>query len=226
MKLPQVMLAVVEQVADVLAAHQDTVLVVLEQTSPAGSVSPISGEAALAVGDRAAGRSRDAGQRTIGLAGDHVDRAGRRRTIGVGIGVVAHREVLGVVPESGDGVAVEIAHHLAVGAESADAAGGAATGEFREQVVLAVVIGLLLGCIAVVLRLRVRLRAVETERVRGTGAVRRVGEVRIVEQQAVVVGQEVVRPSAYSCPPRKRSRPGGWPRSDRCRNSDRTRRSR
>ena len=61
----------------------------------------------------------------VGLAGDQVDRARRRRPVGVGIGVVAHGEVLGVVPQRGDGVAVIVAHHHPGGTESTDAAGGA-----------------------------------------------------------------------------------------------------
>ncbi len=97
--------------------------------------------------------------------------------------------MLGVVPEGGDGVAVEIAHHLPVGAERADAAGGAAAGVFRKQVFLAVVDGLLLGRVGVVLRTRVGLGAVETEGIGRAGAVGRV-VVRIIDQH--VGGDEIV----------------------------------
>ena len=95
--------------------------------------------------------------------------AGSRRAVGVGIGVVAHREMLRVLPHRGDGVAVEIAHHLAFGAESAGAARRAPAGIFGEQIGLAAVIGLLLGGIGVVLVGGVGLGAVEAERLGGVG---------------------------------------------------------
>ncbi|MET4151919.1 hypothetical protein ABIC08_003315 [Bradyrhizobium sp. RT9b] len=170
---------VVEQVADVLACHQHGAA-----RARAGIVGRVGvadqRQAALAVGDRR--RGADDVLRAIGLAGNHRERALRRRTESVGPGIVAHGEVLGVIPEGGGGVAVEIAHDLTVGAERTGAAGGAAAGEFRKQVFLAVVHGLLLGRVGVVLRARVGLGAVEAERIRRAGAVGR-AVVRIVHQQ-------------------------------------------
>ncbi len=47
----------------------------------------------------------------VGLARDQIDSAVRRRAVAGVKRVVAHGEVLGVVPERRDGVAVEIGHH-------------------------------------------------------------------------------------------------------------------
>lgn len=138
-------------------------------------------KAALTIGDGAT-VSNDR-LHAVGLAGDDVDRAGRRRTVAVGVGVVVERVVLGIIPHRSDGVAVKIAHHLALGAERAGRARCAAARVQREEIGLAVVIGLLLGRVGVALRLGVRLRPVDTERIGGIGAVRRVGEVSVVVQQ-------------------------------------------
>src|SRR6202000_271194 len=133
----------------------------------------------------------------VGLAGHDFERAGGRRAVAVGAGVVAHGEVVGIVPQGAEGVAVVIAHDLALGAERAAAAGRAVTGVEREQIGRTVVLGLLFRGVAVVLVGGGDLRHVETERVGRAGAVRRVGEVRVVGQQAggvdgVVVGLRVL----------------------------------
>src|SRR5262249_2980720 len=66
------------------------------------------------------------------LAGDQVDGAGRRWTELGGVAVVAHRVVLGVVPQRRDGVAVEVAHRQSLGGDRGRrrqrAAGGGAAG--------------------------------------------------------------------------------------------------
>src|SRR5262249_10199490 len=126
----------IEQVTDVLGVRNG-----LRARARAGVAGRIDiadqGEAAAAVSNQVRVPGARCLRPTVGLAGKHVDRAGRRRTILVSPGVVAHRVVLSVVPESGDGVAVEITHHLAGGAERASAAIGALAGVRREEVVLA-----------------------------------------------------------------------------------------
>ena len=69
------------------------------------------------------GRGRDGGVlggvghvHAAGVAGDQVDRARRGGAEGGAVGVVAHRVVLGVVPQGGDGVAVVVVHHVRGGA--------------------------------------------------------------------------------------------------------------
>ena len=106
--------------------------------------------------------------------------------------------MLRVVPQGGDGVAIEVAHHLAPGAERAGAARGALAGVFREQVgILPPFVGLLLGRVGVVLVGGVGLRAVQAERSARIGAVCRVGELGLLRQQ-VRVGQ-VVDPRRAGC---------------------------
>src|SRR5262249_23102104 len=138
----------------------------------------VTGQGVAAVSVREARVLND----TVGLAREHVDRAGRRRTELVTVGVVAHRVVLGVVPESGDGVAIEIAHHLTGGAEGARAAARALAGKGREAVHLATVVSRLLSAVAVALVGGVGLGAVETERIGSARAVERI-EVRVVVEQ-------------------------------------------
>ena len=89
-----------------------------------------------------------------------------------------------------DGVAVEIAHHLSLGAERADAARRPLAGIFRKQVGLAAVIGLLFGRVGMVLVGGAGLRAIQPERFGGVGAIGLVGEIGIVGQQ--VRGDEIV----------------------------------
>jgi hypothetical protein len=88
-----------------------------------------------------------------------------------------------------DGVAVEIAHHLALGGERAGAGRTAFAGEFGEQVRTARIIGLLFGGVGVVLVGGVGLAAIQPERGRGGGAVGG-GGVGIARQQPGV-GQRV-----------------------------------
>src|SRR5262249_26856126 len=47
----------------------------------------------------------------VGIAGDQVQRADRGRPEGGAEGIVAHGEMLRIVPERGDGVAVEVSHY-------------------------------------------------------------------------------------------------------------------
>ncbi len=119
----------------------------------------------------------------IGLAAHRFERARGGRAVGVGISVIAQGEVLRVVPQRGDGVAVVVAHDLALGTEGAHAARRRRAGVFREQVSLAAVISLLLGGVGVVLVGGGGLGAVETVGLGGIGAVGGVGEVGVVAQQ-------------------------------------------
>src|SRR5579863_6221000 len=102
----------VEQVADVFAGEADlvgTAAVVVERVGIAdeGPFNNVAGDVA------------DGGNDAVGLAGDKIDGAWRGGTEGGVERVVAHGEVLGVVPESGDGVAVKVVDHLAQGAAGA-----------------------------------------------------------------------------------------------------------
>ena len=114
--------------------------------------------------------------RPAGVTRGHVDRAGGGRAeAGVPV-VVAHRVVLGVVPQRGHGVAVEVVHDDA-GRAVLDAAAvgrGRGLGLLDEHVHLPVVLGLLLRRVAVVL--------VGGERL-GVGQPLRVVLVRVVRQQ-------------------------------------------
>ena len=101
--------------------------------------------------------------------------------------------MLSVVPKGGDGVAIVIAHHHALGAEGAGAACGGVARELREQVGCAIVIGLLLRRIGVVLTSRIHLRAIDAERIGGAGAVGGVGEVAVIVEQIRIRGQIVYR---------------------------------
>ena len=84
------------------------------------------------------------------VARDQVERAGRRRAERGVEGVVVHREVLRVVPERGDGVAVEVVHDEARRATGEVGRAGLFLGELHELVHLATVEGLLLRRVAVV----------------------------------------------------------------------------
>src|SRR5262249_55530818 len=136
----------------------------------------------------------------VGLAGDQVDGAGRRRTKLAREAVVAHRVVLGVVPQRRDGVAVVVAHRQALGGDGGRrrqrAVGGGAAGGAdprREAVHVAVVVGGLLGLVVVSLVRGRRLRGRQAERVRRIRAVlplvvRRDGRHRIGVR---IIGEQV-----------------------------------
>ncbi len=129
--------------------------------------------------ERRAGRPADRAER---VRPGHVDRARRRRTEVGPVRVVAHREVLGVVPQAGDGVAVVVVHDRVVGVDS----GGWSRVPFRgqalrerqrtarllhEHVHQAVVESALLVRVPVVLVARRRLSAVQQLRIRQVGVV-------------------------------------------------------
>ncbi len=107
--------------------------------------------------DRLAGDGRKG---AIDLPGDQIERPGRRRPEGRVERVVAHREVLGVVPERRHRVAVEVAHDLALVAPRC-----AVAGELDELVHQPVVEGQLLLGVVVPLVAGRGLRAAEAERI-------------------------------------------------------------
>jgi hypothetical protein len=87
-----------------------------------------------------------------GVAGHEVDRARRRGPERRAVGVVAHREVLRVVPQRRDGVAVVVVHDLRrVARRPERARAGAGADRLHEVVHLAFVEGLLLVGVVVVL---------------------------------------------------------------------------
>ena len=121
------------------------------------------------------------------LAADQVQRANRRLPEGRAEVVVRQRVVLRVVPQCGDGVAVEVVHDRA---RVASGCGGA--GRLDEGVHQAAVVGLLLGRVGVVLVAGQRLRGREADRI---------DQVGVVEAQE---GREAVdrrRPLAIREPP-------------------------
>ena len=173
----------IEQVADVLRGHPYRFARigadVVGRIGIAGH-----GIAALAIGRHAAGGDTGRDDRTGGRAGDDMQRARRRRTVGVGVGVVVHRETLRVIPQRGDGVAVVVAHHQSVGTEGAGAADGVVAGMQREEVGLAVVVGLLFRRVAVILAFGIGLGAIQAERIDRVDAIGRVELVGIRKEQA------------------------------------------
>src|ERR1700691_1323110 len=154
----------VQQVADVLTGHHALrvgggvvgvrALVVVRVDVAVGGA--VRGDRAC-VGGLRAGRGDRVTVRA--QAGTHVDRAlGRGPERGVPV-VVAHRVVLRVVPQPGDGVAVEVVHDDP-GRAVVLAGGGAVVllGELDELIHLAAVFGLLLRQVVVVLVTGQRLR--------------------------------------------------------------------
>ncbi len=186
----------IEQIANVLRGHRCRRRGLgLNRTGVAGRVQVTHQRpAALEVIDhirRRVGRhaaryhcavARDHG--AVVLTRYHGDCARRRRTIRVGIGVVAHREVLRVVPQTRHSIAVVVAHHEAQRAEFARGTRRVVTRIQRVQVHLAAVGSKLFRRVAVVLTLRAGLGAVEAERIDvGAGRIRRVSDGRIRVQQ-------------------------------------------
>ncbi len=107
----------------------------------------------------------------VRLAGDEVDRAGRRWTVLVAVRVVAHREMLRVIPERRHRVAVVVAHDEPRRRERPGAAGACASGVLGKEIDRAVVIGALLRRVRVRLVGGRRLRAIEAEWIRRAGAI-------------------------------------------------------
>ena len=155
--------------------------VVVEQMSPVGSASPMSGEAAVAISDDCAA-GVDGVDDAVGLAGDEVDGAGGRWTKGGAEGVVVHRVVLGVVPHRGDGVAVVVAHGEGCGGGDAGAAVAAdwatvfaVPTESGKRSILPLSKACLLVGVVVVLVGGECLRAVEAEGIGGASAIPSIG---------------------------------------------------
>src|SRR6266567_1679751 len=94
----------VQEIADILARHRDL------RTGLGSAIVESSGRSGIP--DERTARTNQAGCRTrdhrgaMRLAGDKVQSARRRGTEGRGKAVIAHRKVLGVIPERGDRVAV------------------------------------------------------------------------------------------------------------------------
>ena len=110
------------------------------------------------------------GSEAVGLARDQVDGAGRRGAELRGVVIVVQREMLGVIPQGGDGVAVIIAHHQRL---AADAGRRRTRGsdEGRETIHPPIVIGAFLRAFVVPLIRGQRLGRRQAERVRRPGAV-------------------------------------------------------
>ncbi len=136
----------VEKIADIVAGHRRRVtgagagvvpgIHVADHRVAADTVGNV--EAGLAIGIKN-------NVHAVQLTGDGFQSAGSRRAVTVGAGVVAHGEVLGVVPHAGHGVAVEVTHYHAGRTEHARSAGRAYAGIERKQIGRAIVKGLLLG---------------------------------------------------------------------------------
>src|SRR5580698_2853544 len=178
---------VVQQVADVLAAHAEF----FAGRSGADVTDRIGvadhGRVAVAAIDDRAGAVFVVAH-AVGLAGDQVQRAVGGGTEVRVIRVVAHCEVLRIVPVSGDGVAVVVAHHETGGIEnrrSALSAGGGAAqaGVLRIEVHAAEVVRLLLGRVVVILVRGGSLGRREAERIRCAVAVQRIRGGRVIGEQ-------------------------------------------
>src|ERR1700686_864702 len=124
----------VEQIADVFARITEGYLCGTQRIADVAERARIADDRAasgvaigVAAGDRhglrAAGPGRlidpwnrtearlsDAGN-PVSVAGNEIDGARCRRAVSSAEGIVAHREMLGVVPQGSDGIPVEIAHH-------------------------------------------------------------------------------------------------------------------
>ncbi len=148
----------VQEVADILARHlggrarrrRADIAVRIAVAEHREAALAVGNDVVDGVGGIGAVARRETG-RAVGLAGDQVDRAGRGWAEGRAVGIIAHREMLRVIPQRCDGVAVEIAHHQALGVEDASAAGAGRAGVLRKQVHLAAVEGRLLGAVGVIL---------------------------------------------------------------------------
>ncbi len=172
-------------IADVRAAHRDLGLRrrradVADRVGVAderqAAVSAIGGPA------RAVERPHDA----VGLPGHEVEGARRRRSERRPVPVVAHGEVLRVVPERGHRVAVVVAERETGRAERTGGRVGrpvAAADRMRKEIHEAGVERELLRRVVVILIGGGGLRPVEAERVHGAGAVGRVQRVGVARQQ-------------------------------------------
>src|SRR5580704_1374262 len=154
----------IQHIADVAAAHLQNFAAgggagvadrvgIADQREAAVTVSDDSAAAVLVRDD------------TVGLTGNQVQRAiGRGTKVGV-VGVIAHGEVLSVVPQGGNGVAVVIPHGQTGRVNDTAAARRRArdTNVGREQIHQAFIEGQLLRRVIVVLVVGSRLRAVEAE---------------------------------------------------------------
>src|SRR5216684_1184339 len=99
------------------------------------------------------------------VPGNQVDGAGRGRTKRSGEGIVAQGEVLGVVPECGDSVAVEISHHVGLRAGQCSVGSGTVAHRLHKQVHVAAIESALLIAIVVALVASRGMRAVQPERI-------------------------------------------------------------
>ncbi len=156
----------------------------VEQTSPTGSASLIRRQSAASVVHHVASAVQ-ALDHAIGLARNQVDGARRRRSkVGV-IGIVAHGELLRVVPQRRDRVAIVVAHDQAGCARdrrrSRRRPGSA--GVEREQIHQAAIEGELFGRVVMILVIRGSLGAVQAKRIGGAGQVKRI-EVGVVGQKS------------------------------------------
>src|SRR5580693_9895379 len=174
----------VEQVADVLSSHLHlfaTGAHIAEWIRVTDDCKPT-----IAIGyqrTRAPCMFRDA----IGLAGNQIDRTHRGRTEVGAVRVIAHRVVLGIVPQRSDRVAIEVSHYLTSREYNIRRSTGWRTRASRvggKQIHRATVEGQLFGSVIVAHVLRVGLRAIEAKRIGCSAAVERI-QIWIVVQKRV-----------------------------------------
>ena len=123
----------------------------------------------------------------VGVAGHQVDRTRRRRPEVAAEEAVGHREVLGVVPQARDRVAVVVAHGQAGSTE--EAAAGVDADALDEQVHGTAVVSPLLGGVVVVLVAGQRLVGAEAERLVEVGVLLQL----LRRDQVVVLGRVLLR---------------------------------
>jgi hypothetical protein len=155
-----------------------------------------------------------------GLARNQVDRAHRGRAKIGAIGVVAHRVVLGIVPQRRNRIAVKIAHHLTGcehGCRRSTGRRTCAASVRGEQIHHAAVEGELFGHVVMIHILCVRLRAIKTERIGCAGSIERV-KVGVIVQQS---DSQTVHSACAGKRVENGVLPSGSARSDACRNSGR-----
>src|SRR5258707_8625417 len=151
----------IQEIADIFSRHLD------------GLARGAFVESRLGIADERTGgnvKSQDHGGQILRggasrVAGNQIDGSGRGRTKGGGERIVAHGKVLGIVPESGDGVAVEISHHVCLRAGQSPIGSRTITDGLHEQVHVAAIESALLVSVVMVLVASSGMRTVQAERI-------------------------------------------------------------